>query len=480
VRKDLAVQPINKEIQFDKLMKLRLYDTYTRSLREFEPLNPPVVGMYTCGPTVYDYAHIGNLRTYIFEDILRRVLLFNGFEVRHVMNITDVGHLTSDADTGEDRMEKGSRRTGLTAWEIAELYTEEFKKDLDRLHILEPTIWSKATDHIQEQIDTIRCIEEKGFTYRTSDGIYFDTSKLPDYGYMARLDIEGLQAGVRIEMGEKRHPTDFALWKFSTPGQNRQMEWDSPWGVGFPGWHIECSAMSAKYLGPYFDIHCGGEDHISVHHTNEIAQTEACYGTRLANFWLHGYFLQIDEARMGKSVGNFLRLQTLIDRGYDPLAYRFFCLSALYRAKLNFTFEGLDGAATSLDRLRAAVYEWGEPGEVDDGYVQSFMDQVNDDLNMPRALALTWELVKSDLAAPVKKATVAVFDRVFGLGLVDWKPVEEAIPAEILTLVQQRQQARQEKRWKDADALRDQVTQVGFEIEDTPQGPRVKRRKEKS
>ena len=457
-------------------MTLRLYDTYTRSLRDFEPLNPALVGMYTCGPTVYDYAHIGNLRTYIFEDILRRVLEFNGYTVRHVMNITDVGHLTSDADTGEDRMEKGSRRTGMTAWEIADLYTAEFKQDLERLNIQEPTIWSKATDHIPEQIAFIECIQEKGFTYRTSDGIYFDTSRLTDYGYLGRLDVEGLQAGARIEMGEKRHPTDFALWKFSPPDQQRQMEWDSPWGVGFPGWHIECSAMSAKYLGPFFDIHCGGEDHITVHHTNEIAQTEACFGTRLANFWMHGYFLQIDESRMGKSLGNFLRVQTVIDRGIDPLAYRFFCLGAHYRSKLNFTWEGLESAATSLDRLRNAVHEWGAPGQVDPAYVEKFTEQVNDDLNMPRALAVTWDLAKSDLPAGVKKSTALVFDRILGLCLGEWKPVEEEIPAGVVDLVEQRQLARKEKRWKDADALRDEVGQAGFEIEDTPQGPRVKRK----
>ncbi|HEX7973335.1 MAG TPA: cysteine--tRNA ligase, partial [Anaerolineales bacterium] len=369
-------------------MTLRLYDTYTRTLRDFTPLHGNEVGLYTCGPTVYDYAHIGNLRTYIFEDLLRRVLELNGFTVRHVMNITDVGHLTSDADTGEDKMEKGSRRTGKSAWEIAEYYTQEFRDDLRQLNIQEPVVWCKATDHIPEQIDLIRCIEQKGFTYSTSDGIYFDTSRMRDYGHLARLDIEGLQAGMRIEMGEKRHPTDFALWKFSPPGQQRQMEWDSPWGIGFPGWHIECSAMSAEYLGPFFDIHCGGEDHISVHHTNEIAQTEACYGTRLANFWMHGYFLQLDEARMSKSSGGFLRLQTLIERGYDPLAYRFFCLSAHYRSKLSFNWESLDGAAKALDRLRMLAYEWGQPGSVDEGYAGQFLAQVNDDLNLPRAVAL--------------------------------------------------------------------------------------------
>ncbi len=454
-------------------MTLRLFDTYTRSLRDFEPLHAPQVGMYTCGPTVYDYAHIGNLRTYIFEDILRRVLAFNGYQVNHVMNITDVGHLTSDADTGEDRMEKGSKRTGMTAWEIAALYTQEFKDDMARLNIQEPHVWCKATDHIAEQIEVIQCIEAHGYTYRTSDGIYFDTSKLDDYGYLARLNIEGLQAGARVELAEKRNLTDFALWKFSPPGEHRQMEWDSPWGVGFPGWHIECSAMSAKYLGPYFDIHCGGEDHIMVHHPNEIAQTQACYGTRLANFWMHGYFLQIDESRMGKSVGNFLRVQTLIDQGYDPLAWRFFCLGAHYRAKLNFTWDSLDGAAKALDRLRMAAYQSGEPSTPDEGYMDQFVAQINDDLNMPRAIAVTWDLVKSDLAPLVKKATLLEFDRILGLDLAAWKPAEQTIPADILTLADQRQQARVEKRWKDADALRDQIRVLGYEVEDTPQGPRV-------
>jgi cysteinyl-tRNA synthetase len=459
-------------------MPLYLYDTYTRSLREFQPLNPDgPVGLYTCGPTVYDYAHLGNLRTYIFEDLLRRVLEFNGYRVNHIMNITDVGHLVSDADTGEDKMEKGSRRTGKTAWQIAEEYTQAFQDDLRRLNLLEPTLWCKATDHIPEQIETIRRIEANGYTYRTSDGIYFDTSKLADYGYLARLDIEGLQAGARVDLGEKRSPTDFALWKFSPSDQKRQMEWDSPWGVGFPGWHIECSAMSAKYLGPYFDIHTGGEDHISVHHTNEIAQTQASDGTRLANFWLHGYFLQLDEARMAKSAGGFLRVQTLLDKGIDPLVYRFFCLSAHYRSRLNFTWESLDGAAIALNRLRHAAYEWGEPGQIDEGFVDRFVEQINDDLNLPRALAVVWDLVKSELPPALKKATLLQFDRVLGLGLAEWKPVEDVVPDDILALARQRQEARAVKRWTEADALRQQVSALGYEIEDTAQGPRVRKKK---
>ena len=464
-------------------MTLQLYDTYTRSLRDFEALNSPQVGLYTCGPTVYDYAHIGNLRTYIFEDILRRVLEFNGYTVRHVMNITDVGHLTSDADTGEDKMEKGSRRTGKSAWEIAEEYTQAFKDDLHRLNINEPTIWSKATDHIQEQIEMIRCIEANGFTYRTSDGIYFDTSKLPDYGYLGRLDIHGLQAGQRVEMGEKHNATDFALWKFSPPGSKRQMEWESPWGIGFPGWHIECSAMAAKYLGDFFDIHCGGEDHITVHHTNEIAQTEACYGTRLANFWMHGHFLLDgekkadpgDESKISKSSGDFLRLQTLLDRGYDPLAYRSFCLGAHYRTKLTFTWDALDGAAAALERLRTTVYQWNTGGaEADENYMRQFTKHINDDLNMPRALALVWDLVKSDLTPSVKRATLLQFDTVLGLGLAEWQPAAFNVPDDIMQLAEQRQKARTEKRWKDADDIREQVSIAGYEIEDTVQGPRIR------
>lgn len=461
-------------------MELRLYDTYTRSIRKFEPLHPPEVGMYTCGPTVYDYAHIGNLRTYIFEDILKRVLKFNQLKVKHVMNITDVGHLVSDADTGEDKMEKGARRAGKSAWEIAEYYAKTFISDLNHLNILEPSIWCRATDHIQEQIAMIRCIEEHGFTYRTSDGIYFDTSRLKEYGKLGLLDIEGLQAGSRIDMGEKRNPTDFALWKFSPSDKQRQMEWDSPWGKGFPGWHIECSAMSARYLGAFFDIHCGGEDHITVHHTNEIAQTQACHGTNLANFWIHGYFLQIDESKMAKSAGEFLRVQSLIDRGYDPLAYRLFCLGAHYRTKLNFTWEGMDGASVSLDRLRNMVYEWGEPGTVDEDYLENFTNQINDDLNMPRALAVTWDLARSDLSAATKKATILVFDQVLGLRLAEWQPKEEVIPEEIVKLVEERTLARKEKRWADADNVRQQVLDAGYEIEDTPQGPRIKSKKSNS
>jgi cysteinyl-tRNA synthetase len=459
-------------------MALTLYDNYTRSLRRFEPLSPGApVGIYTCGPTVYDYQHIGNFRTFMFEDWLKRVLEWNGYAVRHVMNITDVGHLTSDADTGEDKMEKGSRRTGKTAWEIAELYTRAFLEDMHALNIGDPTILSKATDHIPEQIAFIADIEKNGYAYRTSDGVYFDTSRQPDYGFLARLDKAGLEAGHRVELGEKRHPTDFALWKFSPPGEKRQMEWDSPWGRGFPGWHIECSAMAQKYLGDFFDIHCGGEDHIPVHHTNEIAQTEARAGTRLANFWMHGYFLLLGDIKMAKSAGEFLRVQALVDRGYDPLAYRYLCLTGHYRSQLNFTFEALDAAATGLDRMRQGFHALPEEGASPDaGLTARFTEEIDDDLNLPRALAIAWEALRGDARTPVKRATLASFDRVLGLGLAQWQPRAVEAPAEIVALADARATARASRNWAEADRLRAELTAAGWVMEDTAEGYRLKRR----
>ncbi|MBD3649524.1 MAG: cysteine--tRNA ligase [Pseudomonadales bacterium] len=454
---------------------LKLFDTWERKVREFEPLEPDQVRMYACGPTVYNYAHIGNLRTYIFEDILRRALELNGYNVRHVVNITDVGHLTSDADTGEDKMEVGSKRTGKTAWELAELYAEAFQEDLDHLHVLPPHVWCKATDHIQEQIDFVTELEEKGYTYRTDDGIYFDSTRLNNYGHLARLDVEGLQAGARVEQGGRRHVTDFALWKFSPKDQTRQMEWDSPWGTGFPGWHIECSAMSGKYLGNFFDIHCGGEDHIPIHHTNEIAQTEAARGTRLANFWMHGYFLQLDNTRMSKSSGEFLRLQTLIDEGIDPVVYRYFCLTAHYRSQLSFSWESLEANRVALERLYQAAWDWGEPGEASEKWYGDFLACINDDLNTPRALAVTWELIRSDEPDDVKKATLLAFDRLLGLDIENWRPEEVEIPDDIQRMADDRELARKEKNWQRADELRDAILAAGFSIEDTRDGPRLKR-----
>ena len=457
-------------------MLLTLYDNYTRTLRAFEPLKAGEVGLYTCGPTVYDYQHIGNFRTFLFEDVLKRVLEWNGYAVRHVMNITDVGHLTSDADTGEDKMETGSRRTGKTAWQIAELYTEDFLSDMAALNIERPTILCRATDHIREQIEFIVDIETNGYAYRTSDGMYFDTSKQPDYGYLARLDRAGLEPGKRVDLGEKKGPTDFALWKFSAPGEKRQMEWPSPWGTGFPGWHIECSAMAQKYLGDYFDIHCGGEDHIPIHHTNEIAQTEARVGTRLANFWMHGYFLLANDAKMAKSAGEFLRLKALTDRGYDPLAYRYLCLTAHYRTQMNFTWDALDAATTALDRLRNGVYGLGENGEPDASYLERFGAELNADLNTPRALAVAWEVLRGGLPAAARKATLLAFDRVFGLGLATWQPKAETIPEAVHALAAARAAARAAKQWAEADRLRAALHDTGWEMEDSADGYALKRR----
>ncbi len=465
-------------------MNLQLYDSYRRRLCRFEPLQGKQVGLYACGPTVYDYAHIGNLRTYIFEDVLRRTLEFCGWQVRHIINITDVGHLTSDADTGEDKVEEGARRAGKSAWEIAEQYTRAFQDDFHTLNILEPTLWCRATDHIAEQINDITEIERRGFAYITSDGVYFDTSKLPDYGHLARLDRAGLEAGARVEVGEKKHPTDFALWKFSPQDSTRQMEWDSPWGRGFPGWHIECSAMAVKYLGSKFDIHCGGKDHIPVHHCNEIAQTEVCHGTTLANFWLHGYFLETatetESAKMSKSSGEFLRLKTLQERGYDPLSYRYLCLTAHYRSDLKFTWESLDAAVTALMRLRNLAYSWGEVGEVgeaDEATIAAFSEEIFRDLNTARGLAVVWGMVKSDLPAAVKKATLWRIDRVLGLGIGDWQPATVEIPAEVAALARSRTEARENRDWREADRLRDAIHAHGFEIDDSAGGSQIRRRR---
>ena len=457
-------------------MTLHLYDTYGRSLRPFDAIEAGKAGLYACGPTVYDYAHLGNLRTYLFVDGLRRALAFNGYEVRHVMNITDVGHLTSDADTGDDKLEARSARSGKSAWELAAQFTQAFENDLALLNILPPTVWCRATDHIAEQIAFILDLEAKGFTYRTQDGIYFDTTRQADYGQLARLNRDGLQAGKRVELGDKRDICDFALWKFSgTPGE-RQMEWDSPWGLGFPGWHIECSAMAEKHLGAYFDIHCGGEDHVAVHHSNEIAQTQARHGTRLANFWLHGAFLKTQDAKMSKSSGDFLRLQSLVEQGVDPLAYRYLCLGAHYRSSLNFSDEALHAAASGLSRLRTLVHGLGQAtGEADAEWLEKFAAPIDDDLNTPRALAVLWELLKSALPDGVKKATVLRFDVALGLDLANWQPAVVAVPEQVREWMAQREEARRERRWGDADGLRALVREAGYEIEDTGEGAVARR-----
>lgn len=477
-------------------MSLKFYNTLSRQLEEFVPLDPPNVGLYTCGPTVYMYAHIGNLRTYIFEDILKRVLLAHNYKVNHVMNITDVGHLTSDADTGEDKLEKEAIKEKKNAWEIAAFYTTAFQKDLEELNIITPNIWCKATEHINEQIELIQRLENKGFTYKTSDGIYFDTSKLADYGKLAGLNIEGLRAGIRVEMiAEKKNPTDFALWKFSPIGIKRQMEWDSPWGKGFPGWHIECAAMSMKYLGETFDIHCGGIDHIPVHHTNEIAEAEAATGKPFVKYWLHGEFLELKEGRMGKSEGNAILVSTLKEKGFDPLSYRYLILNTHYRKKIEFDWDSLAAAQMSLQNLKQTIANIQlmadlltyyptyrdllketktDFGSNYEAIIRAFNEACDTDLNMPQALAsLNIFLNKYQEKLDFENAseilnTIAKMDTILGLKLLP--KVHELIPANLVSLLDSRKNKREEKDWAESDRLRNEIEILGFWVKDTPRG----------
>jgi cysteinyl-tRNA synthetase len=461
-------------------MELTLYNTLSRAKETFTPIVPGEVGLYTCGPTVYNYAHIGNLRTYIFEDILKRVLIYNGYKVKHVMNITDVGHLTGDRDMGEDKLEREAQREGKSAWKIAEFFTKAFQSDIERLNILAPTIWCKATDTIGEQIGLIRKLEAKGYTYATSDGIYFDTARFRDYAKLSRQNLDALQEGARVEKNpEKRNLTDFALWKFSPKDAQRQMEWDSPWGMGFPGWHIECSAMSMKFLGDQLDIHCGGSDHIDVHHTNEIAQSEAATGKPFFNFWMHGAFLNITGGKkMAKSSGNFLTLTaTFNDRDIDPLTYRFAAFQTHYRKPMEYGDDTVQAARNGYNHLKNQIRQLfdqvGSPaGDVDNDHKDRFLTAVNDDLNMPRAMAAVQEALKSDLSPAVKLATVLDFDRVLGLDL-DGVAKADALPPEVEAKLAQRQQARVDKNWALSDQLRDEIQALGYQVQDTKEGQKV-------
>jgi len=464
-------------------MKLLLYNSLDRIKSEFSPIHPGKVGLYTCGPTVYNFAHIGNLRTYIFEDILKRVLQYNDFQVKHVMNITDVGHLTGDRDMGEDKMEKGAQREGRTAWEIAEFYTQAFKNDIAHLNILAPDIWVKATDTIEEQIALIKILEEKGYSYRTGDGIYFDTARFKDYTKLSHQDIESLREGARVEKNpEKRNATDFALWKFSPPNVRRQMEWDSPWGIGFPGWHIECSAMSMKYLDDRLDIHCGGTDHIDVHHTNEIAQSEAATGKKFFNCWMHGAFLIITGGKkMAKSEGNFLTLDNaFIKKGIHPLVYRFATFQTHYRKPMEYSEESVQASHNGLQHLQNQVRQVvknsaGRKGAVIDEYKTKFLTAINDDLNMPRAMAVVQEMLKSPIADADKHALIEDYDRVLGLSL-DEVSQPETLPEEIKKLVAERQAARDAKDWAASDRLRDKIQDQGYAVQDTKDGIKVMKR----
>lgn len=453
---------------------LILFNSLTRRLEAFKPIKKGRVGLYTCGPTVYHYAHIGNLRAYVSSDILKRVLTYNGYKVKHVMNITDVGHLTSDSDTGEDKMEKGAKREGKTAWDIANFYIIAFEKDLADLNIISPTIWCRATDHIKQQIKLIKKLEKKGFTYQTADGIYFDTSKLPDYGKLANLKNQELRAGVRVDIGDKKNITDFALWKFSPKIEQRQMEWKSPWGTGFPGWHIECSAMSTEYLGQPFDIHTGGIDHIPVHHTNEIAQSEAAEGKPLANYWLHNEFLLTGADKMSKSADNFTTLQALKSQNINPLAYRYLLLQTHYRKQLNFSTESLTAAENGLKHLYEEVVRIKnqELRIKNSGVENKFLNAINDDLNIPQALAVVWEAINKN---EITYETLLKFDEILGLNLniTTLQHYNITTPPDVQKLLNQRQVARDEKNWSESDRLREEIKTLGWDVEDTSEGQKT-------
>jgi cysteinyl-tRNA synthetase len=468
----------------ERIVVLKLFNTLGRRLEPFVPLEPGKVGMYACGLTVYNYAHVGNLRSYIFEDVLRKTLQYFGYEVRHVMNVTDVGHLTGDRDEGEDKMVKSSRETGKSVWEIADYYTKAFFRDFALLRCETPTVVCKATDHIQDMIALIQRLEARGFTYSAGGNLYFDIAKFPDYGKLALLDQQELKAGARIAVDEgKKNPADFALWFTRSKFKHQAMLWESPWGRGYPGWHIECSAMSIKYLGEQFDIHCGGIDHIPVHHTNEIAQSEAATGKRWVNYWLHGEFLLMGKEKMAKSAGNFVTLGSLVDKGYDPLDYRYFCLNGHYRAQLSFTVEGLDAARTGREGLVQKIVQLkaearGGPEEPEGKARASlieFESHAAEDLNMPRCLADLWTLIRDSSIPPGQRLGAAFrMDSILDLDLEGAREREVALDGNAKALLEERQQARKSRNFKRSDEIRAILLSRGIEVQDTPQGQKVR------
>jgi cysteinyl-tRNA synthetase len=467
---------------------LKLFNTMGRSLQEFIPLKPGKVGFYGCGPTVYNYAHIGNLRTYVFEDLLVKTLRHFGYDVTHVMNVTDVGHLSGDDDTGEDKMVRSAKERGESVLQIAKFYTDAFFSDTGRLGIARPTVVCKATEHVQEMIDLITRIEVKGYTYMSGGNLYFDVTKSPKYGELANLRMDELRAGARIEVDEsKKNPLDFVLWFTKSKFENQALIWDSPWGRGYPGWHIECSAMSMKYLGESFDIHAGGIDHIPVHHTNEIAQSEAATGKTWVNYWLHAEFLIMDKGKMSKSKGGFVTLQSLIDAGIDPLDYRYFCLGGHYRSQLNFSWEGMEQAKASRKALVEKILDLGEkagsqgapkmselaPAAAD--RLSRFDESLADDLAVPRALAELWQLVRDPKIPPAHALAAALeMDIILGLRLAEARRVESTLDAgtvvRIECLIAERAAAKNVKDWVRADTIRTTLKEIGIALEDGPAG----------
>ncbi len=468
--------------------KLKIFNSLTRQVEEFVPIIPGHVSMYSCGPTVYDYATIGNFRTFTLSDLLVRTLKYNGFEIKFIMNITDVGHLTGDnagdADTGEDRLEKAAKKENKTAWDIAKSYTEIFVNDYQKLNLTKPQEWTKATDYIPEQIDLVKRLEEKDLTYKIDDGIYFDTVQFESqtgktYGELSNLDQ--IKEGARVEPNvQKKNPRDFALWKLSDIPGKRHMEWPSPWGVGFPGWHIECSAMSMKYLGETFDLHAGGED-IKMHHTNEIAQSEGATGKKFVNYWVHGAFLKIDGGRMGKSLGNAYTIDDIEAKGFEPLALKYFYFTGKYRDPLNFTWQALEAAQKGLNNLREHVIALKkqdqqrtmlsqEKNDQTEKFRQEFVNNLNNDLNMPMAMATVWSMLKSNIPSEDKYDLLMSFDEVLGFNLANYEEVRQDIPSEVLSLAQQRQDLRQTGKFEESDTVRQKIEEMGYTVKDTPQG----------
>ncbi len=469
-------------------MKVYLYNTMSRTVEEFKPITEGFVGLYGCGPTVYNYAHIGNLRTYIFEDTLKRVLRHAGYKVKHVMNITDVGHLTGDGDEGEDKMAKSARESGRSVWDIAKFYTDAFFRDYDSLNIIRPDVVCPATRHIQQMIDLIKRLEEGGHTYVAGGNVYFSIDTFPAYGRLARLNLDDLKSGARIDIdSNKRNPKDFVLWFTNSKFGEQAMMWDSPWGRGYPGWHIECSAMSMYYLGEQFDIHCGGIDAIPVHHTNEIAQSEAATGKKWVNYWMHGEFLLSDKGKMSKSSGEFLTMSVLKEHGYDPLDYRYFCLGATYRTQLQFSYQGMDSARTArlglVERIASlgdSVASASEISEKGKAYMDQFDGFVCNDLATARGLSVLWNMLKDEgLSNAEKRYVVNYMDQVLGLKLSEVKASSQApqdFPAEVLELVEKRAQAKKNKDWASADLFRNQIEELGYTVKDTPAGPSLQKK----
>ena len=451
-----------------------VFNTLTRKKGELIPINDNLVKMYSCGPTVYSRAHMGNMRAYIFMDTLRRVIKFNGYNLLGVMNITDVGHLTSDADEGEDKMEKAAKKTGKSPWEIAEHFTDLFLKDIARLNIERPEVIAKATDHIPEMLSFVEGLVEKGYGYETSDGIYFDIAKFPSYGKLSgNSHLDDNIAGARVDVNTEKHtPADFALWKKAP--KEHIMQWDSPWGRSYPGWHIECSAMGRKYLGDTFDIHTGGVDHIPIHHENEIAQSEALLGHPAVNYWMHVEFMQVDGKKMSKSLGNTYTLDELEEKGYSPMSFRYFCLNTHYRKKLNFTFEGMESAKIAYSRLKALVDESKASSQQADEKIisefkENFLNAVNDDLNIPLGLGHLWMLLKNPPAKNIYEAVIWA-DKVLGLSLDKDESSELTIPEEVKAIAEERLAARKEKNWAKSDELRNKLSELGYMVKDSKDG----------